>query len=197
MTSRVYNWLWWAYLFDMFDITLGGINILPEFAGYFLLIGVLNDMKQEEPNIAILYPFVFALLITDFVEIASNVLGSPAGLFPPFSIIMIVMRLYLWYVMLTTAAQMCDRHEIEVGKKLYTLRNWSVALQLCMYLMISYLLQNTVLLWVIVIIQLILIIWFRMITVDIENTMYQNKSAVSMQDICTDETAHLEIIKNE
>ena len=72
-----------------------------------------------------------------------------------------------------------------------------MALQLCMYLLISYLLQNTVLLWVIVIIQLILIVWFRMITVDIENTMYQNKSAVSMQDICTDETAHLEFIKNE
>ncbi len=197
MTSRVYNWLWWAYLFDMFDITLGGINILPEFAGCFLLIGVLNDMKQEEPNITNLYLFVYILLAVDIGDIALHLIGIQTVQLIPLSIITTAMNLYLWYVLLTTAAQMCDRHEIEVGKKLYTLRNWSVALQLCMYLLISYLLQNTVLLWVIVIIQLILIVWFRMITVDIENTMYQNRSAVSMQDICTDETAHLEIIKNE
>lgn len=197
MTSRVYNWLWWAYLFDMFDITLGGINILPEFVGCFLLIGVLNDIKQEEPNITNLYLFVYMLIAFDIGSILLNLIGIQTMKLIPISIIATTLNLYLWYVLLTTAAQMCDRHEIEVGKKLYTLRNWSVALQLCMYLLISYLLQNTVLLWVIVIIQLILIVWFRMITVDIENTMYQNRSAVSMQDICTDETAHLEIIKPE
>ena len=197
MTDRVYNWLWWAYLFDMFDITLFGINILPEFVGCLLLIGVLNDMKQEEPNIANLYLFVYMLIVFDVGSILLNLIGIQTMKLIPISIIATTLKLYLWYVLLTTAAQLCDSHEIEAGNRLYTLRNWSVALQLGMYLWITYLLQNTILLWVIVIAQLILIIWFRMITVDIENTMYQHKSAVSMTDIVADETAHLEIIKTE
>ncbi|MBL4937300.1 hypothetical protein JK636_16345 [Clostridium sp. YIM B02515] len=47
MYEAGYNKLFWGMIFIIFDFNLGGINLLPDFIGYFLIYAGLIPLQQQ------------------------------------------------------------------------------------------------------------------------------------------------------
>ena len=69
------------------------------------------------------------------------------------------MSLYVWFITFTVFAQYCTDIGLD-SKSVYRIRNCNIALNVAMFLLLQYLLQASVLLWILMLAQIILIIWF-------------------------------------
>ncbi|ERI95090.1 hypothetical protein HMPREF1982_00488 [Clostridiales bacterium oral taxon 876 str. F0540] len=65
MYEAGYNKLFWGMIFIIFDFNLGGINLLPDFIGYFLLYaGLISLQQQHEFYKKAKAPLIFLLSIS-------------------------------------------------------------------------------------------------------------------------------------
>ena len=58
----------WGYILIHLNINLGTIDILPDFAGYLLLLGALPILGQLEPSALLLRPFGIGLVLWHLVS---------------------------------------------------------------------------------------------------------------------------------
>lgn len=74
-------------------------------------------------------------------------------------IISTMMSLYVWFVVFTIYAQYCADFGLST-KSIYQIRNGSLVLIVAMFILLSYLMEGSILLWVLIPAQFLLIIWF-------------------------------------
>jgi hypothetical protein len=74
-------------------------------------------------------------------------------------IISTMMSQYVWFVVFTIYAQYCADFGLST-KSIYRIRNGSLVLTVAMFILLSYLMEGSILLWVLIPAQLLLIIWF-------------------------------------
>jgi len=53
----------WGYILIHLHLNLGTIDILPDFAGYLLILGALPALGQPEPSALLLKPFCVGLVL--------------------------------------------------------------------------------------------------------------------------------------
>ena len=87
-------------------------------------------------------------------------------------------------------------------KDLYLLRNINLALNAGLFLTLQYVQNNGLIIWLLAIGQVILIIWLKLIFGNRGDELRRNELHLAncetkVPDICTDETARIEIIKPE
>ena len=161
MTDKLFQRVWLAYLFCSMDFNLFGINLLPDFIGYILLLVVIDDMSQRKVPVQRLRIFVYLLLAASILELVCTLLSNGRMDFnswiPP-AVISNMMSIYLWYVLLTQLGNYCISQGLS-WQGLYRMRNCNILLQMLVFFMLQYLVQITILAWGVVIAQIALIIW--------------------------------------
>jgi hypothetical protein len=119
-------------------------------------------MADVRPEIQRLNGFVYFLLTMSIVSPVLNFLINGAvqsNAIIPLSIISTMMSLYVWFVVFTIYAQYCADFGLST-KSIYQIRNASLVLTVAMFILLSYLMEGSILLWVLIPAQLLLIIWF-------------------------------------
>ncbi|MBQ3510166.1 MAG: hypothetical protein IJA90_09150 [Peptococcaceae bacterium] len=196
--------IWMAYLIDCLDINLGSFNLLPDFLAAILILFFIKELCVQHPELKTLYGFTCILLVVRLIFPVFTILfGMQFGIgdWVPIAVICSVMELYLWYVLFTWIGQ----RFIEEGmlhNDLYLLRNINLALNAGMFLTLQYVQNNELIIWLLAIGQVILIIWLKLIFGNRGDELRRNELHLAncetkVPDICTDETAHLEILKPE
>ena len=194
VNKRIFARLALAYLFASIDFHIGPVNILPEFVSWLLLLSVFRDMREAKPDIAQLNNFAYILLTVSILSPVLNLLtgGAIQNInWIPLSIISTMMSLYVWFITFTVFAQYCTDIGLD-GKSVYRIRNCNIALNVAMFLLLQYLLQASVLLWILVLAQIILIIWFARVQMLLydeltieqkqENTLTETISEIKTED---------------
>lgn len=162
VNNRIFLRLALAYLFCNMNFHIGPINLLPEFVGYLFLLSVFRNMADVRPEIQRLNGFVYFLLTMSIVSPVLNFLTNGAvqsNTIIPLPIISTMMSLYVWFVVFTIYAQYCADFGLST-KSIYRIRNGSLVLTVAMFILLSYLMEGSILLWILIPAQFILIIWF-------------------------------------
>lgn len=106
----------WSYLFLYFNVNLGRVNILPQFAGYWLLLNAIRDLKEKRRSLALLRPLGILLLVWHLANWVLTIGGRTlSGLFPPLELIIGVAALYFHFQLFTDCAALTKVHTIELS----------------------------------------------------------------------------------
>ncbi len=123
----------WAYVFLYFDVNLGTINILPDFACYVLLWQAIACLEGEERDLRLLRPLCLLLGGWTGLEWAAALLGgSLEGMFLPWDLFLAASGLYFHFQLFTDFAHLAERYQREgeaLDRRLLRLRTVQTLLQ--------------------------------------------------------------------
>lgn len=104
----------WGYFFLYFNINLGALNVLPEFAGFLLFLSVIKDMADEEPETELLRVPAAVLAALHLAYWMGRLVNVDIGaVFPFVGIIMGTLNLYFHFQLLTNIASIAERYQSE------------------------------------------------------------------------------------
>lgn len=191
--------IWMAYLIDSLDIRLGSFNLLPDFLATILLLLVIRELYTMYPELKSFAGFTMILLVMRTIFPAIDYMGNwiHIGDWIPIVIVGSIMEVYLWYVLFTWTGQRFMEKGL-LYKDLYLLRNINIALSVGLFLTLQYVQNNELIVWLTAIVQVILIIWLKLIMGDRGDELRKKElnlpdCEIKLTDIGTDETAHLDI----
>ena len=122
----------WAYFFFYFDITLGTVSILPDFVAFWLFLGAIGSLQQEERELKLLKPLGVLLLCRHICAwLLSWSGGTVDGLHPALDLIICLANLYFHFQLLTNLASIAARYQPEEAghdRKLLSCRSWQTVL---------------------------------------------------------------------
>lgn len=102
----------WAYFFLYFNVNLGTLNILPDFACYVLLWQAIACLEGEERDLRLLRPLCLLLGVWAGLEWAAALLGwSLEGLLLPWDLLLAVAGLYFHFQLFTDFARLAARYQ--------------------------------------------------------------------------------------
>ena len=104
----------WGYFFLYFNINLGALNLLPEFAGFLLFLSAIKDMADEEPETELLRVPAAVLAALHLAYWMGRLVNIDIGaIFPFVDIIMGTVNLYFHFQLLTNIASIAERYQSE------------------------------------------------------------------------------------
>lgn len=102
----------WGYFFLYFDINIGGVSILPSFIGFSLFLSAINDLKDEERDLALLRTLGILLALWHSAEwVAGWVSVDLDGGSQFIDIIICLIDLYFHFQLLTNLASLAAKHQ--------------------------------------------------------------------------------------
>ena len=102
----------WAYFFLYFNVNLGTLNILPDFACYVLLWQAIACLEGEERDLRLLRPLCLLLGVWAGLEWAAALLGwSLEGRLLPWDLLLAVAGLYFHFQLFTDFARLAARYQ--------------------------------------------------------------------------------------
>ncbi len=121
----------WGYVFLLFHINLGTLNILPTFVGFLLFLSAIHLLQEIEPELALLQPFGVALTIWYVIEWLMKLFGGNlgGGFSLTINVIICIMNVYFQFQLLTNLATIATKYqseETEFDAKLLRYRNVQV-----------------------------------------------------------------------
>lgn len=123
----------WAYFFLYFNVNLGTLNILPDFACYVLLWQAIACLEGEERDLRLLRPLCLLLGVWAGLEWAAALLGwSLEGRLLPWDLLLAVAGLYFHFQLFTDFAHLAERYQGEgetLDRRLLRLRTVQALLQ--------------------------------------------------------------------
>ena len=168
----------WGYVFLYFNLTLGSLNIIPNWVCYLLIGKAIGQLKDASPAIALLSPlsillaalelcfWVFALIGIDGQNYFLKLLG----------LLLAILSLYFHFQLLTDLVALLQRAGISGTKKLLLLRTVRTVLAAVMALPIPW--QNSVVLTVIVAVSGVVVgLWVCVVLVGLRKALLQEKEA--------------------
>lgn len=146
----------WGYVLLHLNITIGAINILPNWLGHLLFLRALPALAEEEPSARLLRPIITALGIWEAVLWLSPLTISLQ--LPVFELIASVLLLYMHFQLLTNLSQIAGKYNCPQESKILRLRTVQTILTTLFHLPISWL-ENSAFALPILIIWLFVAIW--------------------------------------
>jgi hypothetical protein len=121
MYSKGYKRLFWGMLLIIFNINIGFINILPDFAGYILIYSGLNILSsQNQTYQKAKIPAVILMILTLknlIYDPNSNILSGQIydlGLIAMIiGTIVDVIKIYLIYILCNGICELCNERELK------------------------------------------------------------------------------------
>lgn len=114
--------IFWGYIFILFNINLGNINILPAWAGYGFLLSSISGISEEEPTAKLLKPFAILLIVYEAVLWGAKIFGMVINAYW-LGLIMTAIGLYFHFQLFTNLAQTSDRLNCSYGDTFRGIRN--------------------------------------------------------------------------
>ena len=111
----------WGYILIHLNINLGTIDILPDFAGYLLLLGALPILGQIEPSALLLRPFGIGLVLWHFVSWVAAILGITTFGYLP-TLLASIVNIYFHFQLLTNLAAIARTYNCPQEKSILGLR---------------------------------------------------------------------------
>lgn len=102
----------WGYLFLYFDVNLGTINLLPNAAGYFLLLSAIRFLEEERRDLSLLRPLGMFLAAWYGADWVMSLWGSSLnGLIPALQLLVVVVGLYFHFQLFTDFAALAHLYK--------------------------------------------------------------------------------------
>ena len=115
----------WGFFLIYIHINLGTLDILPDWAGYALMVSALSVIALEEESAKLIRPFGIGLVVWNVIEWALKIFGMQAYL-NYVSIIPSAINLYFTFQLFTNLASVADKYSCPQGKRILTLRTVNV-----------------------------------------------------------------------
>lgn len=112
----------WGYVFLHLDFNLGGINVLPDWACYALVLHALPGLARAERSALLLRPLAVILLAVDALMWALQIFGAAPDLYIV-SALCTVLALYFHFQLLTNVADIA-RIDPQRSRSVLRLRNF-------------------------------------------------------------------------
>lgn len=111
----------WGYNLIHLDVNIGTLNILPDWLGYLLLLGVLSVLEKEVKTAALLRPLGILLVLWNSILWLTTLFGIS---FEPYLLttLALVIDLYFHFQLLTDLAELAERRKCPEKKSILTLR---------------------------------------------------------------------------
>ena len=104
----------WAYVLLFFDLNLGTLNLLPEWAGYLLLGQAIVLLGAEVRDLPLLRPFCLLLGLWTGLDWVVVLLGGSLEALPYLvNLVLIVVSVYFHFQLLTGLAALAARYQPE------------------------------------------------------------------------------------
>ena len=111
----------WGYILIHLHINLGTIDILPDFAGYLLILGALPVLGQSEPSALLLKPFCTGLVLCNLFTWITALVGITSFGYLP-SLLVSIVSLYFHFQLLTNIAAIAKSYDCPQEKSILRLR---------------------------------------------------------------------------
>lgn len=112
----------WGYVFLHLDFNLGGINVLPDWACYALVLHALPGLARAERSALLLRPLAVILLAVDALMWGLQIFGAAPDLYIV-SALCTVLELYFHFQLLTNVADIA-RIDPQRSRSVLRLRNF-------------------------------------------------------------------------
>ena len=115
----------WGFLLIYIHINLGTIDILPDWAGFALMVSALSVIALEEESAKLIRPFGVVLVVWNVIEWALKIFGLQAYL-NYVSLIPSAINLYFTFQLFTNLASIAEKYSCPQAKRLLVLRTINV-----------------------------------------------------------------------
>ncbi|MBQ8390482.1 MAG: hypothetical protein IJX52_05835, partial [Oscillibacter sp.] len=119
--SQTLKYIFWGHLLLYFNINLGSINILPNWAGYLLLLQALPGLSEEEPSAALLRPLGMGLAVWEGIQWVLKIFGGSIDIYG-LGLIASIVSLYFPFQFLTNLASVTQNHGLPQAEDIKRLR---------------------------------------------------------------------------
>lgn len=126
----------WGYIFILVHIKINTMDLLPDFAGYAMMLYSLTLLKDKCKNIMLLRPLAIVLIIWSTISWVQTSFGLQLPLAYVGFIVQII-ELYFNFQMLTDLSQLAAEYQSDekhIDKKLLRRRNIFTALSTVIYI---------------------------------------------------------------
>lgn len=121
--SNTVTWIGTAFLMKYLDLNLFGINVLPDWLGFVLLLYHMETLRAFHPDIGLLEPLAKWLLGWQVLLIISELIGGAGHeLVAYIGLVMSVLWMYLQFQLLTDLADIAREHHSPDWPRLLQLR---------------------------------------------------------------------------
>ena len=102
----------WGYFFVYFDLSLGAVDILPDFVGCVLFLYAINLLKDEERELSLLKPLgIIMICWTVIVWLGSFCSLQIEGAWQVADLIIFLVNLYFQFQLITNMATIAAKHQ--------------------------------------------------------------------------------------
>lgn len=115
----------WGFFLIYIHINIGTLDILPDWAGYALMVSALGVIAMEEESAKLIKPFGTILVVWHLIEWILKIFGLQVYL-NYVSIIPSAINLYFTFQLFTNLAAIADKYSCPQAKRLLVLRTINV-----------------------------------------------------------------------
>ena len=131
----------WGYLLIHLDINLGTVSILPQFAGYLLLLSAVGKLSGERRDLVLLRPLCVLLAVWHGVDWLFSWKGaSLGGMLPPLDLVIAAAQVYFHFQFLTdmaALAESCQPEGDDLDRRLLRRRTAYIVLATAAHLLLG------------------------------------------------------------
>ena len=116
-----------GYAFLYLNLSLGRVNLLPNWVGYLLIREACDDIGEQEPSARLLKPLAALLAVYEGVLWLCKLLELSFSI-PAVEVVVAVASLYFHYQLMTNLGDLADHLHLPERDRLYGTRIWQAAL---------------------------------------------------------------------
>lgn len=162
----------WGYVLMHVNFNLGTMDILPDWAGYLLILSVLPVLAAEEEAAKLLKPFGVILTVWEVLVWVVNLLGVQNWDWGWLSIVETVVSLYFHFQLLTNLAAVSEKYGCPETKRILTLRTVQTLLTTVLALPLPWE-EYEALALLLLVVSLVVVIWICRVLFSLRRSLQQ------------------------
>ena len=180
----------WGYILLHMHFNLGTLDVLPDWAGYYLLYAVLPILTQEEETAKLLRPLGLGLAVWSGVDWVLKLVGMSIGSAGyMFGMVVSVVALYFHFQLLTNLAAVAEAYGCPESGRLLQLRNVRTVLATISAVLVYWIEASSMdgaLVIVLALSQLVIVVWLCYVLFSFSKSLLEVK--ISEEDGEEEET---------
>lgn len=167
----------WGYILLHFNINIMTINIMPDWAGLWLILSALPILDEEIPTAHLLTPLGRILMIWEGITWLLAIIGISVNIMM-ISLIMGCISLYFHFQLLTNLVELADKYYCPQKNTLLILRTIRTILTTILVLPVEWM-KIEWLAFMIIIIQVIVMFWLCMTLFGLKKSLIQYQEEIN------------------